>query len=365
MAGAIMIHRSWLFAPGDSAAKLEKLAQSGADAVVLDLEDAVAPQEKPNARQLVSRWLTRQRDLPQTGQQRWVRINGIGTPWWREDLDAALDGAPHGVFLPKLAGIEQLQVLNAAIHEGEQRRGLPAGSVGMVPQLAETPAAALAIRDLAIGDLAIRDLASSAIQRLAGFNWGAEDLAAALGAARKQDDGGGWTDVFRFVRAQVLLAAHARGVQAIDAAQPDFRDLGRLERIAVAAAADGFTGMLAIHPAQVPVINAAFAPGPELVARAHRIVASFAANPAAGALSIDGQLVELPHLEQARRVLARIGPRTIAYGHEAIFARHAEAVSAPISPPAPEPCAEKPACGAGMPPACATFREPGERPDGC
>ena len=292
-----MTQRSWLFAPGDSAKKLEKLPLTGADAVVLDLEDAVAPQSKQAARDQVNNWLIAQRANPTENQQRWVRINGIDTPWWKDDLVAAMAGAPAGLFIPKVARVEQLQLLNAEIYELEGVNGIPHGSVKFIPQLAESPGAALGIRDLV----------TASLPRLAGFNWGAEDLAAAIGATRKRDAEGMWTDVFRFVRAQVLLAAHAREVQAIDALHVDFRDLDGLRKVARASAADGFTGMLAIHPAQVPIINAAFAPSAEQVAEAKAIVAAFAANPSAGALSIEGKLVEQPHLDQARRILDRAG----------------------------------------------------------
>src|SRR5690606_12524935 len=142
--------------------------------------------------------------------------------------------------------------------------------------------------------------------RLAGLTWGAEDLSAALGASRKRDETGRWTDAFRMVRAQVLLTAHARGVLPIDTPHADFRDMAGLERAARESHADGFAGMLAIHPDQVPVINAAFMPSEEEIAEARRIVEAFASAPGAGALQLEGRMLDQPHLEQARKLLAQL-----------------------------------------------------------
>jgi citrate lyase subunit beta/citryl-CoA lyase len=184
-------------------------------------------------------------------------------------------------------------MLAAELHDREQRNGLPLGRTRLLPLVSETPAAALVIADYA----------AVSMPRLAGLTWGAEDLSAALGASRKRDAEGRWTDTFRMVRAQVLLAAHARKVAAIDTLHADFRDLAGLERAARESHADGFAGMLAIHPDQVPVINAAFMPGEEEIAEARRVVEAFAAAPGAGALQLEGRMLDQPHLEQARRLL--------------------------------------------------------------
>lgn len=286
--------RSWLFVPGDSEDKLGKVAASGADAVIVDLEDAVAEANKPTARGLAREWLVSQGAAE---FEPWVRINALDTPLWRDDLAAVLPGKPRGIMVPKASGPEQLQLLAAELYELEGRAGVPTGSTRIVPLVSETTQASLGIAAYA----------NAQNLRLAGLTWGAEDLSAAIGAQRKRDAQGQWTDVFRYIRAQVLLAAHTRGIMAIDTLHADFRDLEALRRIAPESAADGFTGMLAIHPAQVPVINAAFSPSPAAIQRARAIVALFDGAPDAGALSLDGAMVDRPHLEQARRLLARLG----------------------------------------------------------
>lgn len=294
-----MAIRSWLFVPGDSEDKLRKVAGAGADAVIVDLEDAVLPDAKPQARRLAAQWLSAQRDPAAAGPfARWVRINPLDSPYWREDLAVAMTGHPDGIMVPKAAGPEQLQALAAEIYEHEGRNGIANGAVKILPLVSETAAAALSVSRYA----------ELVIPRLAGLTWGAEDLSAAIGALRKRDGRGVWTDAFRWVRAQVLLTAHVRGVMAVDTLYSDFRDLAGLERVAAESYADGFAGMLAIHPGQVPVINAAFAPSAEALERARAIVEAFAANPAAGALQLDGDMIDQPHLAAARRLLQSVGP---------------------------------------------------------
>ena len=287
-----MAMRSWLFVPGDSQVKLDKVAGIGADVVIVDLEDAVAPPAKPTARLLARGFL----QVHLERFSRWVRINPLDSPLWREDLTAVMPGRPDGIVVPKASGPEQLQALAAELHQHEQRQGVQPGSTRIMPLVSETPAAALGIASYA----------GAPQPRLAGLTWGAEDLSAAIGASRKRDARGYWADTFRYVRAQVLLTAHARGVLAIDTLHADFRDLEGLHTIASDAYADGFAGMLAIHPGQVPVINAAFTPGEEEIAHARAIVAAFSANPGAGALQLDGKMIDQPHLEQARRLLERL-----------------------------------------------------------
>lgn len=290
-----MAMRSWLFVPGDSQVKLDKVAGLGADVVIVDLEDAVAPPAKPHARIMARSWLERQ-GRKGGPPARWVRINPLDTQLWREDLAAVMPGRPDGVMVPKAAGPEQLQALAAELQAMEQRNGMAPGSTRILPLVSETPMAALGIASYATVQQ----------PRLAGLTWGAEDLSAAIGASRKRDARGYWVDAFRYVRAQVLLAAHARGIMAVDTLHADFRDLDGLARIAGDSYAEGFTGMLAIHPDQVPVINAAFTPGEEEVARARAIVNAFSANPGAGALQLEGQMLDQPHLEQARKLLERL-----------------------------------------------------------
>jgi citrate lyase subunit beta/citryl-CoA lyase len=290
-----MAIRSWLFVPGDSEAKLGKVSGCGADAVIVDLEDAVGPESKPRARQLAASWLRahEQQVLAGSGFARWVRVNPLDGPLWREDLAAVMSGRPDGVVVPKASGPEQLQALAAELYEHETRHGVATGATRILPLVSETAVAALAIPAYA----------AASLPRLAGLTWGAEDLSAAIGALRKRDGEGRWTDTFRFVRAQVLLAAHARGVMAVDTLYSDFRDVEGLQRAAEESFADGFTGMLAIHPSQVPVINAAFTPDAQAIARARAIVEAFAANPGAGVLQLDGDMIDQPHLEHARRLL--------------------------------------------------------------
>jgi citrate lyase subunit beta/citryl-CoA lyase len=287
-----MAMRSWLFVPGDSDSKLAKAPDLGADVLIADLEDAVAPQAKIYARQTAASWLEERAG----SAQRWVRINGLDTPMWRDDLAAVMPAAPTGVMLPKAAGPDQVRTLAAELYELEGHHGIPSGSTRILPLVSETPAAALGIPDYA----------REQVPRLAGLTWGAEDLAAAIGASRKRDAEGRWTDAFRLVRSMVLLAAHARGLPAIDTLHADFRDLAGLERVAGESRADGFAGMLAIHPAQVEVINRAFTPTEAEVGEARAIVAAFAANPDAGVLQVEGRMVDQPHLEQARRLLDRV-----------------------------------------------------------
>lgn len=288
-----MAMRSWLFVPGDSERKLAKVAACGADVVIVDLEDAVAPAAKPAARALAAEWLGSHRGEP---FQRWARINALDTPLWRDDLAAVLGSAPDGIMVPKAAGPAQLQMLAGELHDLEPRHGVAAGRTRLLPLVSETPAAALAIPSYA----------TTPVPRLAGLTWGAEDLSAAIGASRKRDEAGRWTDAFRLVRAQVLLAANACDVAPIDTLHADFRDLPGLERVARESHADGFAGMLAIHPDQVPVINAAFMPSEAEIAEARRIVAAFDSAPESGALQLDGRMLDQPHLEQARRLLARL-----------------------------------------------------------
>ncbi len=289
--------RSWLFVPGDSERKLAKAAAVGSDVVVIDLEDAVAEHGKLPARKLATQWLTshRQQVISGGGFQRWVRINPLDGHHWREDLASVMPGQPDGIIIPKAKGPDQLRMFSGELYEVEQRNGITPNTTRIMPMVGETAKTALTIPAYANEEL----------PRLGGMTWGSEDLSNALGASRKRDAGGQWTDVFRMVRAQILLCAHAAGVVPVDTLHANFRDLDGLKKTAEASFADGFAGMLAIHPDQVAVINTAFTPGNAQVAEAQAIVDLFAANPGAAALSFDGRMVEELHLMQARRVLDR------------------------------------------------------------
>ena len=289
-----MALRSWLFVPGDSEKKQSKAADTGADAIILDLEDSVTAANKARARELTLGWLQAQSTANgASAQGRWVRINALDSGMWRDDLGAVMAGAPDGIMLPKSAGPESVEQLAAELAELERRHGLAEGSTRILPLVSETAAAAITIPAYA----------RAALPRLAGLTWGAEDLSAAIGATRKRGADGQWTDAFRFARVQTLLTAHACEVMAIDTLHADFADEAGLRLAAEAARADGFAGMLAIHPAQVAVINAAFTPSEAELAEARAIVAAFTANPDAGALQIEGRMIDRPHLKLAQRLL--------------------------------------------------------------
>lgn len=287
--------RSWLFVPGDSEKKLGKAMSTGAHAVIIDLEDAVALSAKPQARGMARDWLSvhRHQVIESRPMARWVRINAFDTGLWRDDLAIVMAGAPDGVMLPKCEGPEQIRQLSAEIYELEQHNRIAVGTTRILPLVSETARSALTIT-------AYLD---EAMPRLAGLTWGAEDLSAVLGASRKRDASGAWTDAFRFIRAQCLLTAHAKSVWAIDTLHDDFKDEDGTRRAAESARADGFTGMLAIHPAQVPIINAAFAPTEAELAEAQAIVALFASNPGAGTLQYNGRMIDQPHVKMARQLL--------------------------------------------------------------
>lgn len=294
--------RSWLFVPGDSERKMAKAPECGADVVIFDLEDAVAPDAKDTARRTTRDWLAARRADSEntTGEPAyWVRINPLDTPLWHLDVQAMLAAKPTGFVVPKAESPGQLQRLTQLLYELESRNGITPGETRLLPLVSETAKAANGIA--AWGG--IRDFTS----RLSGLTWGAEDLSAAIGASRKRDAEGRWTDLFRLVRAQTLLAAHAANVAAIDTLYADFRDEAGLERMAREAFADGFAGMLAIHPAQVPVINACFTPTAEQIAEAEAIVALFAQNPGVGALQLEGRMIDQPHLVQAQKLLGSLG----------------------------------------------------------
>lgn len=287
--------RSWLFVPGDSDRKLAKVEASAADAVILDLEDAVATAAKAGARDRVRAFLAARPAASRTTRL-WVRVNALDEGGL-DDLVAVVGGAPDGVMLPKCGGPPDVARLAHYLDALERREGLPPGRTGIVPVATETPAAALRLADYAAAPHA----------RLVGLTWGAEDLATALGATANRDARGAFGATFLMVRSAMLLAARAAGVQAIDTLHADFRDLAGLASACRAAASEGFTGCLAIHPGQVETINAGFRPAPEAVDHARRVVAAFAANPGAGTVGLDGRMLDLPHLRQAERILAEAG----------------------------------------------------------
>ena len=286
--------RSLLFVPGDSDRKMARIDGCGADAVILDLEDAVAPAEKPAARTRVAALLA---SRPHGGRtpRLWVRINPLDTAEALLDLAAVVPGAPDGIVQPKIDGPEDVRRLSHYLDALEAAHGLAAGSIPILPVATETAAA----------PFALGGFAGAGLDRLAGLTWGAEDLASALGASGNRDADGGWTFTFRLVRSLCLMAAHAAGVPAIETLHADFRDEPGLAETSRAARAEGFSGRLAIHPAQVAAINSAFVPSADEAAEARRVVAAFDAAPGAGAVSLDGRMLDRPHLTAALRTLAQ------------------------------------------------------------
>ncbi len=284
--------RSFLFVPGDSERKLAKSEVVPADAIIIDLEDSVAADNKAAARELVRDFLAARGG--DRRQQLWVRINPLDHPEAGADLGAVMPVRPDGIMLPKARSHEDVDVLGRRLGTYEAEHEIPVGSTRILPLVSETPEALFRLGEYA-----------RVAKRLAGMTWGAEDLAAAVGATANRDEEGRWTSPYRMVRNLCLFAAHAAGVEAIDTLHANFRDETGLAASCAEARRDGFSGKLAIHPAQVEVINGAFTPSPEELARAREIVALFEAHPGAGTLALDGEMLDLPHLRQARRILAQ------------------------------------------------------------
>jgi citrate lyase subunit beta/citryl-CoA lyase len=274
---------SMLFVPGDRPERMEKALGSGADALILDLEDSVSAANKAMAREAIGAFL----DRPRTAVKLFVRINPLQGDMARDDLAAVMPHRPDGICLPKAEGLASIRELESLIGDED---------CAIFPLVTETPLAMFRLGEYA-----------GASARICGLTWGAEDLPAAIGATQARLPDGTFTPPIELARSLTLFAAHAAGVEAIETITPNFKDLDALKRYAERAAADGFTGMMAIHPAQVPVINAAFTPSLETVAHAQRIVDAFAAAPGAGVLTLDGEMIDAPHLKQAQRTLARAG----------------------------------------------------------
>ncbi|WP_088182899.1 HpcH/HpaI aldolase/citrate lyase family protein [Sphingobium sp. Z007] len=272
--------RSLLFVPGDRPDRFVKAAASGADALILDLEDSVAPERKGEARAAVAAWLAEYRTIPS-----FVRINPLDGDQTLADLAAVLPGRPDGIVLPKAEGAASVAALLALIGEN---------SPPILPIATETPAAIFQLGSYA----AVSD-------RLAGLTWGAEDLPAAIGATTSREDDGRYTPPYEMVRSLTLFAAHAAHTPAIETVFPRIDAPDALADYVARARRDGFTGMMAIHPAQVATINTGFTPTPEELAHARAIVAAFYAHPGAGALKLDGKMIDRPHLKQAQQLLDR------------------------------------------------------------
>lgn len=295
--GSLM--RSLLFVPGDSERKLEKGLGAGADVVIVDLEDSVAAANKAAARAVAASFIASRRQ--HINSAIYVRVNDLSTGLTDDDLAALVPVKPDGIMLPKSNSGQDVQQLAAKLRVHEAENGLPDGGIKILPIITETAAGVLAAASYA-----------GASARLAGLTWGAEDLSAAIGARSARDESGRYTDVFRLARTMTILAAGAAEVAAIDTVFPDFRDMAAFEAECREAERDGFAGKMAIHPAQVPVINAAFTPSAEAVERSQAIVAAFAAAGNPGVVGIDGKMYDRPHLRLAERLLARARAAGIA-----------------------------------------------------
>lgn len=286
--------RSYLFVPADSERKLEKAPGSGADCLLIDLEDSVSYRRKPAGREMAAAFLQsagRGADSPKL----FVRVNALDSGFTDDDLDAVIGGRPDGILLPKSEGGADVQKLAAMISVREAEAGIPEGSVAIHALVSETASGLLNAHSY-----------RNMTDRLQALAWGGEDLSADLGVETNRDEHGAYTDVFKLARSLTLLGAAAARVTAIDTVFTDFRDPDGLDRECRIAVRDGFAGKMAIHPGQVPIINRVFTPDAAAVERASKIVALFEeAGEDAGVLSLEGQMLDRPHLRQAERILER------------------------------------------------------------
>ncbi len=285
--------RSWLFAPADSARKMEKAADSAADIAILDLEDAVTEDTKPAARAALRAFLDGRNDADKA--RLFVRVNPMDGPHTLPDLAAVMPAKPGGIMLPKVNGRADVQRLDHYLSAFEAAHSIAPGTTKVIVLITETAAAMFTTGDYA------------GAPRVVALTWGAEDLADSIGASRNRNADGSYGFTYELARSLCLLGAAKAEVAAIETIHGDFRDLDGLQARAENARRDGFAGMLAIHPAQVDVINAAFTPTDEEAAEAREIVALFAANPGKGTIGHKGKMLDRPHLSRAQRVLALIG----------------------------------------------------------
>jgi citrate lyase subunit beta/citryl-CoA lyase len=284
--------RSLLFIPGDSEKKLGNGDRSEADALILDLEDSVLPENKARARGLTVEYL---KGRPNIGRraQLWVRINSLDSALALADLAAVVAAAPDGVMLPKAEGPADVARLSFYLEALEAQAGIAIGSTRVLPVATETAAA----------PFNLGAYSAARLSRLVGLTWGSEDLATALGASTNRDASGEWAFTYRIVRSLTLMGARAAGVQPIDTLYADFRDEKGLYAASRASRAEGFTGRLAIHPAQVAAINESYMPSAEEIEHARRVVAAFETSPGSGAVGLDGKMIDIPHLKQAQALI--------------------------------------------------------------
>jgi citrate lyase subunit beta/citryl-CoA lyase len=289
--------RSYLFVPGDSPRKLEKGLASGADALLLDLEDAVAPDAKPKAREVVRDYLAANVKL-ENRPRLFVRVNALDTGMIDADLDAVMPAQPDGILFPKSRSGVDVAHLDAKLTVREALYGIDEGTTRILVLVTESAQALFGLANY-----------RGASKRLDGMTWGAEDLSVDLGAETNRTTDGTYTDPYRLARAQCLIAAVNAEVAPIDSIYPNFRDLDGLRKEALNGRRDGFVGKMAIHPDQVPVINEIYTPSAVAIAEAKRIVDAFKAAGNAGVISLDGAMLDQPHLKRAQRLLARVEKR--------------------------------------------------------
>jgi citrate lyase subunit beta/citryl-CoA lyase len=284
-----------LFVPADSEKKISKALSVGADALILDLEDAVAASNKPAARPLAAAFVAETRKKAQRPRL-YVRINALDTTYWQDDVAGVIAAQPDGIILPKPRSSEDVTTLAKTLDAAERSERMALGSTTIIAIASEVPAAIFNFHTY---------LTASA--RLEAITWGAEDLSALMGSSATREPDGRWTSPYMLARNLCLYAAIGSGRQPIDTVFVNFRDQAGVAEEARIAARDGFTGKMAIHPDQVSAINAAFTPSASEIAWAKEIIALFAANPGAGALSLRGQMIDRPHAVRAERILARAG----------------------------------------------------------
>lgn len=285
--------RSLLFVPGDSPKKLEKGLTSGADVLLIDLEDSVALSAKDEARRVTAEFLSEHRAKPERPRL-FVRVNGLNTGMIDADLDGVMRTGPDGIVLPKTVGGADVAHLGAKLAVREAEFGLDDGATRILAIATENAAGVFALGTFA-----------GASHRLMGITWGGEDLSADLGAQTNRDDDGAYTDPYRLARSLTLLGAAAASVDAVDSVFTNFRDMKGLEGECRKALRDGFVAKMAIHPAQVPVINDAFSPSQQAIEQAQAVIAAFTANPGAGVVGVNGEMLDRPHLLRAERLLKR------------------------------------------------------------
>lgn len=286
------LRRSAHFVPGANEKMLMKSIASAADCLILDLEDAVTPDRKDDAREIVAQWLG---DVDFAGKERTVRMNPLDTPWGLRDLEVTMRHAPDAYVVPKVSTLDELQTISAELDKWEKHYGHPPGQVSLILVSTETPLGALNVSSF------------PQCERVVCMSWGAEDLSAALGAPRNRFPDGRYLPPYEYARTMTLLSASAGGVQPMDTVFVDFNDPDGLRAECEEAAWMGFTGKITIHPNQIDIVNAAFSPSEADVDEARRLIEAFAQAQQQGlmAISFEGKMVDAPHLHRAHKILER------------------------------------------------------------